>query len=90
MSVTEDNRIALPSQRALRPIATCRKRNSINSRSKLEIVVADADCYLAKIDEKVILKMGPRYELGDHSPREEDGWKIAASGHNYAVWENII
>ena len=36
---------------------------------------------------QVILKLGPRYELGDQSPREEDGWKLAASGNNYAVWE---
>lgn len=51
-------------------------------------MVADADCYLAKVDDKVIIKMGPRYELGELTPKEEEGWKLAASGNNYAVWEN--
>lgn len=71
------------------PFCHRRNRNGINARSKLEILVADADCYLAKVDDKIILKMGPRYELGDLSPKEEEGWKLAASGNNYAVWENI-
>ena len=65
----------------------CRKRNGINSRSKLEIVVADGDFYFAKVDQKLAVKLGPRYDMGDLAPREDDGWKIAASGRNYAVWE---
>lgn len=64
-----------------------RSRNGINSRSSLEIVAADHDFYFARIDGKVAIKLGPRYEMGDLAPRESEGWKIAASGPNYAVWE---
>ena len=62
-----------------------RKRNGINSRSELKIVVAEGDFYFATVDDKLAVKLGPRYDMGDLEPR--DGWKIAASGKNYAVWE---
>ena len=66
-------------------IAWCRSRNGINSRSKLDIVVADGDFYFARVDDKLAVKLGPRYDMGDLEPR--DGWNIAASGRNYAIWE---
>lgn len=49
--------------------------------------MADGDFYFAKVDQKLAVKLGPRYDMGDLAPREDDGWKIAASGRNYAVWE---
>ena len=75
---------------SLRPtkVATpCRNRNGINARSKLEIACADHDLYFARIDDKVALKLGPRYDIGDLAPQEQEGWKLAASGPDYAIWE---
>lgn len=66
---------------------SCRKRNSINSRSNLQIVVADADFYFARVDDKLAIKLGPRYDMGDLEPKKQDGWSLAADGRNYAVWE---
>lgn len=53
----------------------------------MEIVTADHDFYFAKVDGKVAVKLGPRQDMGDLAPKEEEGWKLAASGPDYAVWE---
>jgi alpha-amylase len=31
--------------------------------------------------------MGPRQEMGDLLPKEEDGWQLATYGKDFAVWE---
>lgn len=36
---------------------------------------------------RVTLKLGPRYEMGDLEPKQEDGWKRTLKGHDWAVWE---
>ncbi|WOK96199.1 hypothetical protein Cni_G04906 [Canna indica] len=65
-------------------LAGVRIRNGIGPGSKLRILVADADVYMAEIDEKVIMKMGPRYEVGGLVPAN---FQVAAVGKNYCVWE---
>jgi hypothetical protein len=40
--------------------------------------------YVAVIDDRVTLKMGPRYDMGCHLPREAQGWKFVASGKDWA------
>ena len=62
-----------------------RKRNGINASSKLDIMVSDGDLYLAKVDDKLLVKLGPRYDLGDKAPGE--GWNIVSSGQDFAIWE---
>lgn len=37
----------------------CRQRNGISGRSKLEILAAEADMYVARIDDKVRCALGP-------------------------------
>ena len=64
---------------------SCRKRNNITSRSKLSITTCDADLYLANIDDRLIVKLGPRFDLGDQLPK--DGWKLAEAGQDFAIWE---
>ncbi|KAK9863728.1 hypothetical protein WJX84_007385 [Apatococcus fuscideae] len=64
-----------------------RKRNGINSRSKLDIQRAEADIYIGKVDDKLIVKLGPNNDMRDLTPREEDGWKIAMTGQDFAIWE---
>ena len=43
--------------------------------------------YFATIDDKVAVKLGPRYDMGQHVPKKEDGWALAVSGTDFAVWE---
>jgi alpha-amylase len=47
-------------------------------------LVADGDLYVAMIDEKVIVKLGPRLDVGNLIP---SGFHGVAHGDNYYVWE---
>ena len=33
------------------------------------------------------VKLGPRCDMGDLLPKEDDGWKFVMSGKDWAVWE---
>jgi hypothetical protein len=55
-----------------------RKRNDVNATSKVEIMTAESDLYVAKIDDKVILKIGPRFDMGHLAPNAE--YQICAVG----------
>ena len=65
---------------------SCRKRNGIQSRSKLDIKLAEHDLYVAVIDDKLTLKLGPRHDMPDHLV-PKDGWKVASAGCDYCIWE---
>ena len=64
-----------------------RQRAGIRADSKLQILAAERDMYVARVNGNVTLKLGPRYDMGDLLPRKEEGWQIAASGTDFAVWE---
>ncbi|KAM7493853.1 hypothetical protein LguiB_028462 [Lonicera macranthoides] len=61
-----------------------RARNGISATSKVKIMVANSDLYVAMIDDKVIAKIGPKYDVGNIIP---PNFQIASSGLDYAVWE---
>lgn len=63
-----------------------RKRNNIKANSKVHIVAAEHDLYVAVIDDKVVMKIGPRFDIGHLAPSLEE-WQVAAVGHEYCVWE---
>lgn len=63
-----------------------RKRNGINADATVEILAADADLYLARLANNVVLKLGPRFDLGDLLPNPEE-FEIATFGDGYAIWE---
>ncbi|KAF5195468.1 Alpha-amylase [Thalictrum thalictroides] len=65
-------------------LAAVRSRNGIRPNSSIRIIVSDADLYVAVIDEKIIAKIGPRYDVGKLVPPD---FRIAVSGNDYAVWE---
>ena len=67
-----------------------RKQAGVNATSSLEIIRADSDLYLAKVGEKLMVKLGPRFDLGELNPSESDGWKAGASGNNWCVWVKEI
>ncbi|KAF9604788.1 hypothetical protein IFM89_010329, partial [Coptis chinensis] len=65
-------------------LTAIRSRNGIQPNSAVRIIISDADLYVAAIDEKIIAKIGSRFELGNVIP---PNFRIATSGNDYAVWE---
>lgn len=61
-----------------------RKRNGISNTSSVAIKAAESDLYLAMIDDKVIIKIGPKADLGSLVP---SNFALAYSGLDCAVWE---
>ncbi|RLN35122.1 alpha-amylase isozyme 3A [Panicum miliaceum] len=71
-------------KREITALAAVRRRNGIKAGSKLRILAAESDLYVAMVDERVIAKIGPRYDVGGVIPQ---GFKVAAHGDGYCVWE---
>ncbi|KAH7523622.1 hypothetical protein FEM48_Zijuj06G0031600 [Ziziphus jujuba var. spinosa] len=65
-------------------LSAIRTRNGINATSSVNILAAEADLYMAGIDDKIIVKIGPKDDLGNLLP---PNYQLAYSGINYAVWE---
>ena len=61
-----------------------RRQNRIHPASVLRIIAAESDIYVASIDEKIIVKIGPRYNVSNLVPHNI---KLVAHGRDYAVWE---
>ena len=61
-----------------------RKRNGITPASELTILKYDGDAYVSQIDDKVIMKIGSRYDVSALIPA---GYQVVALGNDYAVWE---
>ncbi|CBI32414.3 alpha-amylase [Vitis vinifera] len=62
-----------------------RSRNRIKPNSAVRILASDSDLYVAAIDGKIIVKIGPRFDVGNLVPKSFK--KIATSGKDYCVWE---
>ncbi|ERM94081.1 alpha-amylase isozyme 3D [Amborella trichopoda] len=65
-------------------MSAIRKRNRIGPKSAVRILAADSDLYVAAIDEKIYMKIGSRYEVGDLVPSD---FEVVMSGNDYAIWE---
>ncbi|PNH11658.1 Alpha-amylase type B isozyme [Tetrabaena socialis] len=68
-------------------LAALRRRAGVVSDSKLEILAADSDMYVARVADSLVIKLGPRGDMGSLVPSEAEGWKFAMSGKDWAVWE---
>ncbi|RVW61132.1 Alpha-amylase [Vitis vinifera] len=55
-----------------------RSRNRIKPNSAVRILASDSDLYVAAIDGKIIVKIGPRFDVGNLVPKSFK--KIATSG----------
>ena len=64
----------------IKNLIRARKSAGITSTSSVEVKAADGGRYAAIVDGKLAVKIGP----ADWNPG--DGWDLAASGKNYAVW----
>jgi len=65
-------------------LTSARTRNGINESSNVNIMASDDNLYVAMIDEKIIVKIGSKYDGGNLVP---SNFKIATSGQDYCVWE---
>ncbi|KAF3785263.1 Alpha-amylase [Nymphaea thermarum] len=72
--------------REIKMLSGIRAKNGIKPGSSVEILVADKDLYVAKIDGKVIAKIGSRVDAGGLIP---PGFHMVTSGKDYAVWEKV-
>lgn len=64
-----------------------RKRAGIRADSELEILAADHDMYVARCGGALTIKLGPRFDMPDDLvPKKDEGWELAASGKDWAVW----
>ncbi|GIL81108.1 hypothetical protein Vretimale_12784 [Volvox reticuliferus] len=77
-------------RREISSLTALRRRLGVVADSPLRVLTADKDLYVARVDGRsgsVVLKLGPRYDMGSLLPRREDGWTMALSGRDWAVWE---
>lgn len=65
-------------------LTSIRARNGISETSKVQIMASDSDLYVAMVDNKIIVKIGPKLDLGNLIPPE---YHVSTSGNDYAVWE---
>ena len=67
-------------------IALCQFRveNNITNQSHVDVLVAQPDCYTARINDNIIVKIGDSF----WSPYGIPGfWELKLSGHGWAVWK---
>ncbi|OAY22936.2 hypothetical protein MANES_18G037000v8 [Manihot esculenta] len=63
-------------------LASIRKTYGINDRSTVKILAAESDLYMATINDNIIMKIGPKMDLGNLLPPDV---QLATSGESYAV-----
>ncbi|KAK9080200.1 hypothetical protein SSX86_001875 [Deinandra increscens subsp. villosa] len=68
----------------LTKLSGVRARNAITATSQVRILASEAELYVAAIDERIIVKIGPKMDLGNLIP---ENFQLATSGEKYAVWE---
>ncbi|KAG8503139.1 hypothetical protein CXB51_000944 [Gossypium anomalum] len=61
-----------------------RNRSGIQSTSTVTILASEFELYMASVDDKIIINIGPKMDLGNLAP---PNYQLATSGNNYAVWE---
>ncbi len=76
---------------AISELIGARQRSGVRSDSRLEVLAAEADMYVAAVQGskgRLVVKLGPRWEMGPELvPKASEGYRLAASGKDYAVWE---
>nr|ABK24434.1 unknown [Picea sitchensis] len=73
-------------KKEIQNLSAIRKRNNINANSNCRIITAESDLYMAAIDEKIVVKIGSRYDVGNLAPPSPE-FRVVASGNGYCVWE---
>jgi hypothetical protein len=52
-----------------------RRRNEISSTSQLDIFCAESDLYVACVGGRLLVKLGPRYDVGAHNMPPGHDWE---------------
>ena len=73
--------------KGVKELVALRKRAGVHAESKIEILAAEPDLYVARIGGSLVCKLGPRHDMGALLPAAAEGWALAASGKDWAVWE---
>ena len=67
-----------------------RRAAGVQADSHVDIKLAENELYVAHVKglkAELIVKLGPRYRMPQElRPAEDEGWEIAASGKDYAIW----
>lgn len=75
-------------------LCAMRREAGVGADSPVKVLMAEADIYLASVQgtrAELIVKLGPRFDMPEElAPDEADGWAIAASGNDYAVWRRML
>jgi len=72
----------------VRALISARKRNRLHSKSQISIHVARHNLYAATVDGCIHVKCGNDMNwLPSHAGLQDQEWRLAVSGHNFAVWE---
>lgn len=67
-------------------ISRARKAAGVHRTSRVDVAIAENDCYLAYIEDgKLAVKIGPRFDLGASCP-DPKMYDLVASGSDFAVW----
>jgi len=70
----------------IKTLLKIRKSAGICCESKVKILAATNDLYVANIDDKLIVKLGPQYEMPAELLPNPDEFSLETSGDDYAVW----
>ena len=70
----------------IQALLNCRKLAGICCESTVSIKIAESDLYVASIDDKVVVKLGSRYEVPDDVLVELKEYALVTHGDDYAVW----
>eukprot|EP01025_Chloroclados_australasicus_P037372 TRINITY_DN38157_c0_g1_i2.p1 TRINITY_DN38157_c0_g1~~TRINITY_DN38157_c0_g1_i2.p1 ORF type:complete len:546 (-),score=76.16 TRINITY_DN38157_c0_g1_i2:460-1965(-) len=73
-------------QSKLKKLMAIRKKCGVRANSKIKIMIAEDDMYVAKIRDNLVVKLGPRFDMGQHLPNEKEGWTMDLSGKDFAIW----
>lgn len=61
-----------------------RKAAGVRADSDIEILEAQESLYIARIDRKILVKLGPKMDMGSHTPPK--GSTLKCYGTDWAVW----
>ncbi|KAJ9166234.1 hypothetical protein P3X46_021012 [Hevea brasiliensis] len=67
-------------------LASIRKTYGIHDRSTVKILASQSDLYMATINDNIIMKIGPKMDLGNLLPQDV---QLATSGESYAHSMNL-
>ncbi|KAJ7535987.1 hypothetical protein O6H91_12G052600 [Diphasiastrum complanatum] len=66
----------------IKALISIRKRNDLRANSSCQIKAAESDVYVAAIDERVVMKIGSRFDIGGLAPNPDE-YQVAAVGKDY-------